>query len=174
MPEETIREQVDRARRGRKAPVVQNLRAAQRLLPGAESTILATLLHYPTAAAQVDRDELLMALPHGPMQTLAERIVRSTAQQKAVTAEVLMLPDDDEDTRSLAGELLMLAAPCEAKEAPRALADALADRKRRAIEEEQETVKAQIAQAETAGDEARVDELKRRDFALRSQLNKLR
>ncbi len=174
MPEETIREQIDRARRGRKAPVIREFRGANRLLPGAERTILATLLHYPTAAAQLDRDELLMALPGGPMQNLAERILRVAGNQKAVTAENLMRPDDDEETRSLASELLMLPVPCEPKVAQQALADALLDRKRRTIEEELESVKTQLAEANDAHDEARVDELTRRHFALVSQLSRLR
>lgn len=172
--EEEIRRQIERARRGVKAPRVIRKQTEERLLPGAERTILATLLHYPSAGAKVDREALLMALPAGAMRKVAERMLAAKIGEGAHAAEVLMHPDDDEQTRSLAGELLMLSAPCRSETAEQALTDAILDRERRNLAQEIETVKQQLEKVGNGQTTERADELEQRLFALRRRLTELR
>ncbi|HPQ69758.1 MAG TPA: DNA primase [bacterium] len=172
VPEEVVRQQVERLRRGQKARPMMRRQEATRTLPAAERTILATLLHYPAAGREVEREALMLALPEPAMRTLAERMLGAPAGEE-IDAETLMRPDDDEDVRSLAGDLLMLAAPCEAKTAPQALADAIRDREVRGLKEELAAVTAQLAQVKP-DDEKRAENLERQRFALRKRLNEIR
>lgn len=172
--EETIRQQINRRQRGRKAQPVKREKESHRLLPGAEKTILATLLHYPKVAGKVDRESLLMVLPAGPMQTIAERIIRVAAETGEIAAEVIMHPDDDDALTSLAGELLMQPAPCKPDAAEQALADAIQDRERRLLAEEVAAVKAQLAHKEQDAMDTRYDELVRRLYALQKRMSELR
>ncbi|HPM78467.1 MAG TPA: DNA primase [bacterium] len=172
MPEEVVRQQIERLRRGQKARPMMRTQETARTLPAAERTILATLLHYPAAGREIDREALMLALPERAMRTLAERMLAAPAGEE-IDAETLMRPDDDEDLRSLAGDLLMLTAPCEAKSAPQALADAIRDREVRGLKEELAAVSAQLAQVKP-GDDKRAEKLERQRFALRKRLNEIR
>jgi len=172
MPEEVVRQQIERLRRGQKARPMMRTQETARTLPAAERTILATLLHYPAAGREIEREALMLALPERAMRTLAERMLAAPAGEE-IGAETLMRPDDDEDLRSVAGDLLMLTAPCEAKSAPQALADAIRDREVRGLKEELAAVSAQLAQVKP-GDDKRAEKLERQRFALRKRLNEIR
>lgn len=172
VPEEVVRQQIERLRRGQKARPFARRQEASRTLPSAERTILATLLHYPAAGREVDREALMLALPDPASRALAERMLTAPAGD-AIDAETLMRPDDDDTVRELAGDLLMLGPPCEAKAAPQALTDAIHDREVRSLKEELAAVTAQLAQLEP-GDEKRAERLERQQFALRKRLSEIR
>ncbi|NLH47076.1 MAG: DNA primase [Myxococcales bacterium] len=174
LPEETIRQQIDRARRGRHAPAVSPVKTVARQLPSSEWTILATLLHFPGVRGGFDPENLLLALPDGFLRTLGERLLEAPADQSALGSETLMRAEDPDELRNLAGDLLMTAPPCEAKVASQMIRDALQDRERRKLQEEIDALSQELEQARTTGNQARIDDLERRIFALRKTLKMIR
>jgi DNA primase len=173
LTEDEVRQQIDRARRGARAPHVELPKTTARQLPTAESNILAIILHFPGVKSERSVDEIPLALPDGPPRTMAERILAAPADAP-IEARHLMRPDDEPELRNLAGELLLTPPPCEAKAAAQMLADALAACERRKLAAEADALKTEMDAALARGDGERADEINLRLFALRKKMKEIR
>lgn len=171
--EEAVRQQIDRSRRGSRAPQVA-VSADGGQLPKSEQLILATLLHYPKLKGAVARDSILSALPEERMRKLAQRILDAPPEAERITAGSLIQPDDDEELKSLAGELLLADPPCEDRVAEKMLLEAVRDREKRKLNEEMDAVRTELNEARQADDQPRIDQLTSRLFALRKELEMIR
>jgi DNA primase len=174
LTEDAVRRQIDQTRRGGRAPIMPRAEKRKRLLPEPEWTILATLLHYPTVRGKLDRDAVLMTLPHGPLVTLGERLWSPEITGGPVGAEDLLRHDDEDELVEAATTLLMAEAPCNDRTAKATIGEAVARRESEKLREEMDLVRKQRDQARQDGNTARADELEHRLHSLRKQLEMIR
>jgi DNA primase len=172
--EDSVRQQIARAQRGSRAAPATPPSRTGRILPPSESTILAALLHYPQVRGQVPEESILTALPDGPIRTVAKRLLDAPAGPQAITADQLTHEDDDEQVHNLVARLMFAEPSFEAKQAARALQDAINDLESRKLEAEIKSVRAELDRARQEGPRERYDELFKRLIALQKQLEMIR
>lgn len=172
--EEAIRTQIDRAQRGGRAPILRLTKTSERHMPKLGRDILATLLHHPQVKGGLDRDTVLHALPDGPARMLGERLWRVKPGADKVTAENLLMPDDEDDVRDLATALLLSEPPCETKAAHGTIVSAISNREKQNLRLEIESVRKLRDEALEAGNKVRADQLEYQLHSLRKQLRMIR